>query len=324
MSLLLDYQVIDVSTCDPVPYVYLEMWHCNATGVYSGVIASGNGNSADGTNINKTFPRGIQLTNTDGIAQFESIFPGHYTGRATHIHVLVHTNATLQANNTLGRDNYASHVGQAFFDQSLISAVSAVEPYASNTQTLTTNAEDSIMQQEAATEGVEPVMEYSLLGDKIEDAVFAWMAFGINSTLSDSVSPAAFLYKEGGVANANRNVGGPGMAGAGGSGFLSGTGFPGGGAPNGWFSGAVSPTGSGSASAPIAVTSSASSPAAAVTTFSSSSATASTSSTSSSAPSKGGNGGNSGNNGNHGNSGKGGASQGKSVNGGRGCGSGHA
>lgn len=32
---VLDYQVIDVDTCEPVPNVYLEMWHCNATGVVS-------------------------------------------------------------------------------------------------------------------------------------------------------------------------------------------------------------------------------------------------------------------------------------------------
>lgn len=30
----LDYQVIDINTCEPVPEVYLEMWHCNSTGVY--------------------------------------------------------------------------------------------------------------------------------------------------------------------------------------------------------------------------------------------------------------------------------------------------
>lgn len=26
---VIDYQVIDVETCDPVPNVYLEMWHCS-------------------------------------------------------------------------------------------------------------------------------------------------------------------------------------------------------------------------------------------------------------------------------------------------------
>ncbi len=229
VSLLLDYQVIDVATCDPVPNVYVEIWHCNATGVYGGVVASGNGNQADASNINNTFLRGIQPTTDDGVAQFESVFPGHYTGRATHIHVMVHTNATVLANNTLGLDNYASHVGQAFFDQSLISAVSAVEPYASNTQEVTTNAQDSIMSEEAATEGVDPVMEYTLLGDSIEDGLFAWLAFGIDSSKSESISPAVYLYAEGGQANANSGGGGGPGGGAGGP--PSGSGFPSGGTP---------------------------------------------------------------------------------------------
>lgn len=46
-QLYLDVQLLDTSTCDPVPAVYIDAWHCNATGVYSGVTASGNGNSDD-------------------------------------------------------------------------------------------------------------------------------------------------------------------------------------------------------------------------------------------------------------------------------------
>ena len=208
---ILDYQVIDVNTCDPVPGVYLEMWHCNSTGVYSGISAGGNGDSSDTSNLNNTFLRGIQTTDADGVAQFESLFPGHYTSRATHIHLMVHTNATLYGNGTLGTTGQASsHVGQAFFDQDLIAAVEAFAPYSANTQELTLNADDSILAEETATEGVDPFFEYTLLGDSAEDGVFAWLAFGINATQSRAVTPAAFLYKEGGVANPNSGAGGPG------------------------------------------------------------------------------------------------------------------
>ncbi|EEY23454.1 conserved hypothetical protein [Verticillium alfalfae VaMs.102] len=58
VNIVLDYQVIDVDTCEPVPNVYLEMWHCNSTGVYSGVIANGNGDSSDESNIDNTWLRG--------------------------------------------------------------------------------------------------------------------------------------------------------------------------------------------------------------------------------------------------------------------------
>ncbi|KAI0970594.1 aromatic compound dioxygenase [Xylaria arbuscula] len=208
---IIDYQIIDVDTCEPVPNVYLEMWHCNATGVYSGIVASGNGDSSDETNIDKTWLRGIQLSDSDGVVQFESIFPGHYTSRATHIHLLVHTNATVYANGTLGNEVSASHVGQSFFDQSLISAVELNAPYTDNTQELTANTDDSILAGEADTEGVDPIHEYTLIGDSISDGIFAWLAFGINTTQAQSITPAAFYYADGGVENENSGSG-PGGA----------------------------------------------------------------------------------------------------------------
>jgi hypothetical protein len=221
VPLLLDFQVIDIDSCEPIPEVYLEIWHCNATGVYGGVVANGNGDSTDASNLDNTFLRGIQPTSADGVAQFESIFPGHYVGRTAHIHVMVHTNATLQANETLGLSNYASHIGQTFFDQTLITAVETTEPYASNTQALTTNEQDFIMAQEAGTEGVDPVMEYTLLGDSIEDGLFAWIAFGIDSSRSEAINPAVYYGEDGGVANPSAGFGGPGGPGGPG-GFPSG------------------------------------------------------------------------------------------------------
>lgn len=197
----IDYQVIDVDTCEPVPNVYLEMWHCNATGVYSGVVAKGNGDTSDTTNIDKTFLRGIQETDDDGVTQFDTIFPGHYTGRATHIHILIHSNVTVYENGTLGNDVSSSHVGQAFFDQDLIYAADEIYPYSDNTQEITTNADDSILAEETRTEGVDPVYEFAYLGDELTDGLFAWISFGIDTSESQSVTPAVFYYESGGVAN---------------------------------------------------------------------------------------------------------------------------
>ncbi|PSS05277.1 Intradiol ring-cleavage dioxygenase [Coniella lustricola] len=207
---VVDYQVIDSTTCEPVPNVYVEMWHANATGVYSGIVESGNGNTADTENIDKTFLRGIQETDEDGVAQFETIFPGHYVSRANHFHILVHTNVTVYANGTLGNDVSASHVGQGFFDQTLVSAVEALAPYNTNTQDLTVNADDSILAQEAETEGVDPIFEYTYLGDTLSDGLLAWLAFGIDTSESSSVTPAAFYYATGGEANSDSSSGGGG------------------------------------------------------------------------------------------------------------------
>ena len=62
--------------------MFVDIWHCNATGVYSGVSAAGNGNSESVTsNLNATFLRGIQETDINGIVQVATVFPGHYDGR---------------------------------------------------------------------------------------------------------------------------------------------------------------------------------------------------------------------------------------------------
>ena len=77
VPLTLDIQVVDVNTCEVVPQAYTEIWHCNSTGVYGGVVQGGNGNQADLSNINNTMLRGVQLTDDDGVVAFETLFPGH-------------------------------------------------------------------------------------------------------------------------------------------------------------------------------------------------------------------------------------------------------
>lgn len=121
---------------------------------------------------------------------------------------MVHVNGTVLLNGTWSGD-VAAHVGQMFFDQDLITQVETVAPYSSNTQTLTTNAEDSIMSSETEN-GVDPVMQYTLLGDTVDEGLFAWLAFGINTTYASTITPAATLYESGGVENANSGGGGPG------------------------------------------------------------------------------------------------------------------
>ena len=57
IPIYLDVQVVDVDTCQTVPNIYIDLWHANATGVYSGVVASGNGvGDEDATNIVSTIP----------------------------------------------------------------------------------------------------------------------------------------------------------------------------------------------------------------------------------------------------------------------------
>ena len=57
--------VVDASTCKVVKNAAVDVWHCDALGVYSGV----QGNTG-------TFMRGIQRTNASGLAVFKTVYPG--------------------------------------------------------------------------------------------------------------------------------------------------------------------------------------------------------------------------------------------------------
>ncbi len=181
---------------------------CNSTGVYGGVIAQGNGvGSADPTNINNTMLRGVQKSGPEGAVKFDTLYPGHYTGRTTHIHMMVHLSAKAFPNGTL-IDLTAAHVGQMYFDQSLTTEVEKLEPYSANQQPLTTNAQDFILRGEAAT--ANPFIEYVLLGDSVADGLFGFLTVGVNSTFTRTVTPAVTLTEGGGVANPNPGFpGGP-------------------------------------------------------------------------------------------------------------------
>ena len=187
--------------------------------------------AADPTNLDNTFHRGYQPTDADGAAQFETNFPGHYQGRATHIHLMVHLDPEVRENNTIVDLNVA-HVGQMYFDDDLISQVELLEPYTANKMPLTVNANDFILAQEAAV--TDPLAEYVLLGDGVEEGIFAWYSFGVNTSYIREVSAAATLYENGGESNPNAGLGfgggpgGPGFPGGPGGLCMPAGGFPGG------------------------------------------------------------------------------------------------
>ena len=161
-------------------------------------MASGSNYTDAPENLNTTFLRGAQKTDHDGAARFDTLFPGHYTGRATHIHVILHVNATPLANGTI-RSATASHVGQIYFDQDLISQVETLSPYTENAQNLTTNANDFLLEAAAGTS--DPLVEYTLLGEAVSDGLLGWLSFGVNTTLASNVTAAATYFKDGGVEN---------------------------------------------------------------------------------------------------------------------------
>ena len=112
-----------------------------------------------------------------------------------------------------------THIGQLFWQETLRSAVEATYPYTTNTQAITSNADDmwSIVQAE---NDYDPYPEYLYLGDSIEDGLFAWIQIGINVTADQSdssyYSVAATLQADGGHQNTDSTAFGGSAGGDGG------------------------------------------------------------------------------------------------------------
>jgi protocatechuate 3,4-dioxygenase beta subunit len=121
VPLRLELSVVDASTCKAIRNAIVDIWHADSAGMYSGV----QGNAG-------TFLRGLQRTNAHGLATFETIYPGWYQGRATHIHVKVHLGGNVV------------HTGQLFFADALNTAVYKRAPYNARGAGAMRNAEDAI------------------------------------------------------------------------------------------------------------------------------------------------------------------------------------
>ena len=75
LPLGLEYTVISSLTCKPITNAAVDIWQCDAEGVYSS-------ESSENT-VGQTFLRGVQFTDKLGQVTFQTIYPGHYAGRTT-------------------------------------------------------------------------------------------------------------------------------------------------------------------------------------------------------------------------------------------------
>lgn len=175
---------------------------------------------------------------------FETIFPGHYDGRAIHTHLLTKSNVTVRENSTTA-GGAVTHIGQLFYPEALVTEVEATAPYNSNTQAYTSNDEDmwSIVQAE---NDYDPFPQFVYIGETVSDGLLAWIQIGINSTADhtddDYYSIAATYQAGGGVANSDANTGfGGGQGGGPGGNGTAPSGLPpSGGIPSGTIPSATS------------------------------------------------------------------------------------
>jgi len=118
------------SKCEALPGAIVDIWHCDADGNYSEYGGSG----MQSTNYQSVhFLRGRQTTDANGLVNFTSIFPGWYSGRATHIHVHVYS----ATGNSL-------KVTQIAFPEGSGTAVALVNGYKKGMSGYTTNANDNV------------------------------------------------------------------------------------------------------------------------------------------------------------------------------------
>lgn len=95
MPLQLDFQVVGTLTCQPLPGAQVHIWQCNAEGYYSGVknLVFDSELRPTGKEVDfsdRSFLRGAQSTDADGRVLFQTIVPGWYSPRPTHLHLKVY------------------------------------------------------------------------------------------------------------------------------------------------------------------------------------------------------------------------------------------
>jgi uncharacterized protein (TIGR03437 family) len=129
LNLSLAFQELAGSSCTPLSGARIDIWHCNAAGVYS--------DEAANNSVGKKYLRGYQVSDDSGSVQFTTIYPGWYSGRTVHIHVRIRTysGATLL-------DNFTA---QIFFDDTVTDTVFTQAPYNTRGARDTRNANDMVL-----------------------------------------------------------------------------------------------------------------------------------------------------------------------------------
>jgi protocatechuate 3,4-dioxygenase beta subunit len=138
LALTFNVQRIRSNACTPLANVFVDVWHCDALGVYSDVTDPGFNTRG------QNWLRGYQVTDATGVATFSTIFPGWYQGRATHIH--------FKIRQALTSNSAYEFTSQLFFPESFLTALyTSQAPYATKGDAgRLRNASDGIYSQGGA------------------------------------------------------------------------------------------------------------------------------------------------------------------------------
>jgi protocatechuate 3,4-dioxygenase beta subunit len=120
--------------CAPLAGALVDIWHCDARGVYSDVRDPGF------DTVGQKFLRGYQVTDDAGQVAFTTIYPGWYAGRAVHIHFKVRTPQR-------GGGQGSEFTSQFYFDDALTDRVFASAPYSGHRGQRLLNERDMIFRE---------------------------------------------------------------------------------------------------------------------------------------------------------------------------------
>ncbi len=130
LRLVFHVSQIDGSSCTALTGATVDLWHCDALGVYSDVT------DRSFSTVGKKFLRGYQLTDANGTAEFVTIYPGWYPGRTVHIHFKIRVGSVSQRS--------YEFTSQLYFNDTLTDRIHAQPPYAAKGQRTQRNEQDGI------------------------------------------------------------------------------------------------------------------------------------------------------------------------------------
>lgn len=133
LALTLGISRLNAGDCQPLQGAQVDIWHCDALGVYSDVQDPGF------NTIGQKFLRGYQVTDAHGEARFVTIYPGWYPGRTVHIHFKIRTAPVAQ--------RHFAFTSQLYFDDVLTDRVHAALPYVVNGLRTARNQHDGIFRR---------------------------------------------------------------------------------------------------------------------------------------------------------------------------------
>lgn len=121
--------------CIPLAGAVVDVWHCDALGVYSDVRDQNGYFDTKG----KKFLRGYQVTDAAGHATFKTIYPGWYEGRTVHIHFTIRSSP--------GAASGHEFTSQVYFNDSDNDRILSEQPYKSKGLRKSNNASDGIFRE---------------------------------------------------------------------------------------------------------------------------------------------------------------------------------